>query len=518
MNVLPASPDLAHLGKQAKSLLRGARAGEPTALKRFVEMLPAARSADPAALAQREFRLHDAQSVLAREYGFKSWLELRRHVEWMRASRADRLKTWLEHVYEGGARERRMAIRVLAEDPELVRGDAWLACAVGDVEAIRGASAADPGWVNRAGGAMGMPPLVAVTHSKLIAEEPFASRLLESARVLLDSGADANSAWANPKWPDTPQTAIYGASGRTHNVTMTEMLLAAGANPDDNESLYHSVESADSRCTRLLLNAGARVTGTNALGRVLDYDKLDDLRLMLRHGGDANESAWIHHAILRGRSLEHVRALVDAGADVRKVDHSGVSVFRYAQEHGRADVVELLRGMGVEESLSDTVTFIAACTRGDERAARAMLERAPDMLARLSARQLQTMPELAATGNFVAVRTMLELGWPREVTTGWDATALNLAAYVGDAAMVTLLLDHGADWRARHRFGDNVMGTLSWASREEAIEAPASRDYVGCARALLAHGMPVPDERYAFPAELSALFEERRMAPRSTPG
>ena len=158
MNVLPASPDLTHLRKQAKTLLRAARAGEPAALKRFVESLPAARGADPASLAQRELKLHDAHSVIAREYGFKSWLELCHQVEWKRASKADRVKAWLENVYEGSVRERRMAIRVLAEDPDFIRGDAWFACAIGQIDTIRGAIAADPGWVNRVGGPMDMPP------------------------------------------------------------------------------------------------------------------------------------------------------------------------------------------------------------------------------------------------------------------------------------------------------------------------------------------------------------------------
>ena len=75
---LPASPDLAHLKKQAKSLLRHARAGDPAALQRFIDSLPAARSADLASLASRELRLPDAHSVVAREYGFASWLELSR--------------------------------------------------------------------------------------------------------------------------------------------------------------------------------------------------------------------------------------------------------------------------------------------------------------------------------------------------------------------------------------------------------------------------------------------------------
>jgi ankyrin repeat protein len=260
-----------------------------------------------------------------------------------------------------------------------------------------------------------------------------------------------------------------------------------------------------------LLAAGARVNGTNALGRVLDYDKLDDLRLMLQHGGDANEREWLHHAIMRGRSTEHVRALIDGGADVRRVNHAGVSVFRFAHGYGRTDIVAILRDMGVEETLSDAESFVAACTRGDERAARAMLERTPNLLSSLSALQLKTMPELAATGNVAAVRTMLALGWPREVRTAWDATALNLATFRGDAEMVELLLGYGADWRARHGFGDNVVGTLSFASQDEATEAPATRDFVACARSLLAHGMPMPDEgRYTFSEELTTFFDERR--------
>src|SRR5262249_45396333 len=69
---LPDRPNLEHLKKQAKSLLHAARAKEPEALQRL-RILPA----PPAT----EVALHDAQSVIAREYGFKSWNELREHVE-----------------------------------------------------------------------------------------------------------------------------------------------------------------------------------------------------------------------------------------------------------------------------------------------------------------------------------------------------------------------------------------------------------------------------------------------------
>ncbi len=65
---LPDRANLAQLKKQAKTLLHDAQAKVPAALRRFA-ILPGfmRRAASAAPIA-----LHDAQAVLAREYGFKS--------------------------------------------------------------------------------------------------------------------------------------------------------------------------------------------------------------------------------------------------------------------------------------------------------------------------------------------------------------------------------------------------------------------------------------------------------------
>jgi hypothetical protein len=69
----------------------------------------------------------------------------------------------------------------------------------------------------------------------------------------------------------------------------------------------------------------------------------------------------------------------------------------------------------------------------------------------------------------------------------WTASALNLAVFRGDAGLTRFLLQHGASWKEEHGYGDKFCDTLGWASCTEPIEGG---DWVGCAQALLEHGMP----------------------------
>src|SRR4051794_37261599 len=77
---LPERPNLEQLKRQAKDLLRAARARDAQSLARF-RILPAFTRDTAADLARRPVGLHDAQSVIAREHGFESWNALRERVE-----------------------------------------------------------------------------------------------------------------------------------------------------------------------------------------------------------------------------------------------------------------------------------------------------------------------------------------------------------------------------------------------------------------------------------------------------
>src|SRR6266849_1480705 len=141
MKRLPDRVNLDHLKKQAKDLIRLYRSRDAQAIARFRHALPAAADHSDDEIASLKFRLHDAQSCVAREYGFASWSDLRRYVEVQSASHSDRAARtlhWLRLVYPGevaGTVNRaapRVAVRVLAENPDLIASGPHVACAIGD--------------------------------------------------------------------------------------------------------------------------------------------------------------------------------------------------------------------------------------------------------------------------------------------------------------------------------------------------------------------------------------------------
>jgi hypothetical protein len=367
MNPLPDRLNLDHLKKQAKQLIRLYRSRDAAAMARFRSALPVAAGLGDAELLSRGLRLHDAQSCIAREHGFASWPDLKRYVEVQAVAqkeRAVRVLHWAQLLYAGdvsGTVNRanpRVALRILTDDLDLIAGDPWLACAIGDERALRQAMQADPAWVNKSGGPLRLPPLFAIAHSSLLRVEEFRERLHRCAALLIAAGADINrqihSRWSpgSLSEPDQryPLSTLYGAAGSYHDPALTRLLLDAGANPNDGESLYHSLEKP--ACTRLLLEHGARIPESNAIYRAMDLDDDTALKLLLAHGGDPNEPArnppltdWASPLAwaIRRRRPRHAKALLDAGADVSRPAADGASPYQLALRFGLSEVAALLR-------------------------------------------------------------------------------------------------------------------------------------------------------------------------------
>src|SRR4051794_6518880 len=125
MSPLPERPNLEHLKKQSKDLLRAYEIGDAEALERFRSSLPKAKGKSDSAIVALGLQLHDAQSCIAREYGMRSWRDLQNYVDWAnrRSSQSwkDEVPQWLQYVY-GHENERprvALAARMLEERPDI---------------------------------------------------------------------------------------------------------------------------------------------------------------------------------------------------------------------------------------------------------------------------------------------------------------------------------------------------------------------------------------------------------------
>src|SRR5688572_15615029 len=78
---LPGKPHLDVPKREARELLRDWRAGKTEVLERIARRHPRFKEADHATVSKGKFLLNDAQLVIAREYGFKTWAELKERID-----------------------------------------------------------------------------------------------------------------------------------------------------------------------------------------------------------------------------------------------------------------------------------------------------------------------------------------------------------------------------------------------------------------------------------------------------
>lgn len=505
---LPSRPHIDHLRRQARDLLRAWRAGDAAALARAA---PYRLPTPP--------RLASAQLVIAREHGFDSWPKLAEAVELQRAQALSDT-AFVERVLtlalgRGHAAPHPARALALAESRPLRSGALApvIALVRGDLPAVqrelRDVHATLAPWDAQ--------PLVYAAFSSLARLPSHQAALVQTVSWLLEQGADPNAGLHEPAFPEHPLPALFGAVARASSLATTEALLRAGADPNDNESLYHATEQTDRGLLAALVQAGARWNGTNALLRQLDHDDLDGLRQALDLGADPNEASPdgvppLHHALQRGRGLPFLQLLVERGADPLARDTHGHTAALMAAHSGDTQTLAWLISQGVPSPVAEPAqAFVAACAAGDEASARAYVAQHPDAVATLDPIGLRLLPDQAQRGRLDAVRLMLSLGWPVATRGDWDASALNQAAFRGDAAMVQQLLAHGARWHEPNGFGGDALGSCLHAACHQ---PDAAGDYAAVLALLLDDGAPPPTNLDDLPEPLQDLL----LSPRAGPG
>ena len=109
---LPKRPHLDVPKREARELLEQWRNRQPDAFERIRHTHPKYRTTDDASLAAAPFRLNDAQLVIAREYGFAHWTELKQRVE------GNSLAQALDAAIR--ADDRDAAVRLIQTQPEML--------------------------------------------------------------------------------------------------------------------------------------------------------------------------------------------------------------------------------------------------------------------------------------------------------------------------------------------------------------------------------------------------------------
>src|SRR5581483_6538705 len=244
-----------------------------------------------------------------------------------------------------------------------------------------------------------------------------------------------------------PLSCLYGAAGLNNNTALATVLLDAGADPNDGESLYHYTEHGDLACFRLLLQRGASPNRTNALKHMLDREHMEGLRLLLAAGADPNEvnergETALHWAVWRGRSKDAIAALLDAGAAIDARRNDGRTAYALAVHSGQVETARLLESRGANMDIPILDRFIGECAAAvDGDGLDRILKQSPKQVPQEYHRFL---PEFAANHRVAGLRVLLASGVPVDARGEHGGTALHWACWKGYADEVKILLEHGA--------------------------------------------------------------------------
>lgn len=485
---LPPSPSLEYDKKQAKALLKAYQAGDVATLDRIQAHHPKFVYSSHEDLLKADFKLADAQLVIAREYGLSSWTKLKRHIQSLSPDFKDKVALFKDGVYDNNVEKVRQLLeqhpnlRLILDEPlysfdsqaivvssshgnvEMVKllteygadidikSEWWaggfsalyhanpeitayllehgatidihVACKLDMLDKVKEMVAADPELVNAKGGD-GQRPLHYATTTRIM-------------DILLENGADINA-----RDVDHYATAAQWA---VHNVEKCRYLIDKGADVD----LFVAISVGDANLVKRILENSPEVIN----GRVIDGNFED--------GG--SQGGHIYFYILG----------------------YGMRPLKFAAQKGNQEVIDVLLSYA---SVKDQ--FLYACVRGDEALATRILDQHPKLMETLPAEDRQLISDEAWENNIEGVRLMLKLGFDVNTPGEHQSTPIDRAALCGFVEMVQMLIEHGASLTVKNEFGGTPLGACVWGSRHHRDEIG---DYPATVEALLKAGAPFKAE------------------------
>lgn len=478
------------LRRDAKALKKAYEAGEAHARSRIASAAPRPDGTD---LKHSDF-LH----VIARENSFASWPSLKLAVDMLGmdvAAKRQRLKIAVHHG------QFKVVEQLLADTPTLADGDLGLEIALYRREAVEAALQTEPG---RATEILGMaPPLIHLAHSRMIKLWPEREAdMLAIAELLLANGADVN--FGSPAYEGSEHllSPLYFAIGHSDNMVLGRWLLEHGADPNDNESLYHSTELGHHDGLRMLLEHNADPTGTNAMLRAMDFHDLEAVQMLLDAGALADEYndapvggelpivvPALHQAARRMCGSDMANVLLDAGADPTR-QFEGSSAYGYARVFGNAAVAQAIEARGFSVDLTPEEILLAKAADGGELDGETIN---PEILPKAYQniiRMILHLPDAKGYGKLDHVKRLVMLGLDYDRPDGDGLTPVQLAGWEGLPDEMAYLLSLKPDLNHINGYGGTLLGTIVHGS--ENCPMRAERDHVSCLRLALNEGIGLP--------------------------
>ena len=477
---LPPRPNLEQLKHQAKDLQRSA-----------------------------QIPLHEAQTRIAREYGFASWNKLRDHVEAVTLEFEAAVDAFLEAATDERSDR---AERILALHAAIAQANLHTALVLGDAAGVDARLDKDPSLALRAGGPRGWEPIHYVCYTVMAHDSPRRSAGLAAiARRLIALGVDPNTRfpWLHH---NVRRPVLWGASRVARSLPLVQALLDAGADPNDGVTLPLAASAGDIPVLEALLAHGANVDqpwatdGATALYAILNWSRTPvGIVWLLEHGADPNSVFAENgetplHVVARAWDTPLAEAMVARGADIERKRADGRTPYAVAELNGNPAVAAWLLAQGASSELSEVDQLVAACSRADRGAVEALLARNPGLRDQITDDHYIAFHQAAERNDVRALEAMLACGFdPNRPDAGIGKTALHSAAMEGWPDAVRVLLAHGASVHVRDR--EFKGQPLIWAAEGSRTGHREGRDFPAVGKLLLEAGSPVEWETTAEPAE-----------------
>ncbi len=483
-------PDIEFLKKQAKDLKRRIVRGDKHALARFAAVHKQAHANNRA-----DNNHANCLHVIAVENGYENWPKLKLSIETRMMTRKQRIHHLELALFNG---QFHLVEKLFSLDPALADANFGLQIALCKRDVVFAQLDTDPSMATARIG--DKTALLHLCYSKYFQHKPSViDDMLAIAERLISMGANVDDTYA---WSDgSPLSALYGALCHADNHQLAALLLSHGANPNDDESLYHATELGHHQALHLLMKSGVDINANHHWIRMLDFDDLAGAQLLLENGANANPVmpdgtivSTLHHAIKRGRDGRFARLLIQYGADTQCLEN-GHTAYGFAYIHNNQSMLDALVDLGCKTELSQAELFMGALTRGDRQVALTMCESNTDILGQLHPKDLEIPSALAIRPNTEdALRIMRDVGIDlNTVDDGFGMPPVHSAAWFGQAKNLTFFLTLKPDLEQTNYYGGTVLGTAIHGS----FNCPdrLQGDYIACIEMLVEAGSKIlPDQ------------------------